>query len=210
MSFLSCLLEIGKGAFQNCVRIDEIKFHVDSKLKKICEFAFCCCKSLKSIYFPSNIEIIESNAFKNCLSMFTYDFRRTKLKNLNDGAVPPSGDITIYFPPTISASSIINNQVGTYLVDESHPYIKKDGCGYYFMSGCSSSGFKDSKHILITRGVEIIAFLCFYMKKLVSITIPTSVKKNSGFAFWKCSKLEKVNFPNDSKLNEIGQNAFEK
>lgn len=43
---------------------------------------------------------------------------------------------------------------------------------------------KDADSIIIPDGVEVIKFEAFMMKKIKSIVIPKSVKKNRGFSFF--------------------------
>lgn len=66
-----------------------------------------------------------------------------------------------------------------------------------------------SYHILIRRGVEIIAGKCFYEAKIVSVTIPASVTVISDFSFFYCLYLKEIRFAKDSRLNKIGNNAFD-
>lgn len=39
---------------------------IDAKIKKIGDSAFVCCLTLREIYLPDTLEIIEQNAFSNC------------------------------------------------------------------------------------------------------------------------------------------------
>jgi hypothetical protein len=43
---------------------------------------------------------------------------------------------------------------------------------------------------------------------LTEVTIPATVEKLDGYAFYYCANLEKVNFENDSVLTTIGEYAF--
>lgn len=61
------IIEIGRGAFSSCYKLEEI--HLPKNLKVITDNMFSYCQSLTSIEIPEQVERIERHAFKGCLSL---------------------------------------------------------------------------------------------------------------------------------------------
>lgn len=226
---------IKKYAFAYCYELKEVIF--PSSLEEICECAFLSCNLLSDIKFPSDskLRIIRVNAFGKCpisnltafppllesigLEAFYQDhinLRHTKVRHIdkesfynNRFSCSKREEPYLILPPTISTESVYNNSMFIVEVDERHLLIKKDGCGCYFSNGTIMISTKNSKHVLIRRGVEIIARKCFRnVFNLVSVTIPASVIEIGEEAFNNCGELKLVSFAAGSRLKEIKSRAF--
>ena len=64
-------------------------------------------------------------------------------------------------------------------------------------------------NITIPAGVTSIGNSAFYKNGLTSITIPANVTSIGWDAFYECSNLGTVTFAEGSKLESIGENAFD-
>lgn len=207
--FPASLEEIYEGAFQHCEKIEKIYFPPDSNLRKIGSKAFQHCKSLMSINFPNLLEYIGDFSFDDCISLKRYDLQNTKIRHVGYNAmVNVYDDSLVQFPGTVSVPIIVNNFRCQFKRDEEHTPIKKDGCGYYVVYRTIFANESKNNHIFIRRGVERIARNCFASSNISSITIPASVTKISDNAFALCINLEKLQFAKNSRLKEIGVQAF--
>ncbi len=65
--FPSTLKTIGKEAFHGCFRITSVTFGKDSALSTLDFGAFERCSSLKTVYLPDNLTVIDSWTFQDCL-----------------------------------------------------------------------------------------------------------------------------------------------
>lgn len=204
ISFPSSLNEIGEGAFNNCKQLRKISFPPDSSLLKIGDYAFQYCFVLKSFEFPPFLEFIGKYAFDSNLN---FDLSKTKIRHL--GKISARADHKlIILPSSLPANDIINQCNYPLFIDDSHRLVKRDKCGYYHSNVTIFECSKEKKYILIRNCVEIIAENSFSESKLVSITIPASVKIIANNAFRSCRKLLFVHFHKDSRLEEIGYSAF--
>lgn len=224
--FPSRLREICNSAFDNCPSLKNISFPSDSCLIKIGSAAFRQCIKLENFKFPPNIRIIGDYAFRYCQNIVP-DFTDTMIRYIGIKAFTNrkehkqsnvfwrqlftrnnQSQTSITLPPTISIDSVLKNQDYLIQVDESHPTIKRDGCGYYNSNGVIFQGKKKSKHVRIRRDIERIADLCFNESYLVTIIIPSSVIEIGEKAFQFCYKLKKIQFEENSRLQEIKSFAF--
>lgn len=62
--------------------------------------------------------------------------------------------------------------------------------------------------VVIPEGVETIESNWFSHSDIESVTIPKSVKVIEKYAFYKCEKLNRVSFQEESQLERIGQGCF--
>lgn len=205
--FPSCLQEICKCAFSNCKNLKKIQFESDSKLKIIGDEAFIGCSELEIFEFPPLLETIGELAF--CNSKFLIcDLSNTKVRIIGEWAFERNSFVLL--PATISSKSIINFCKFNikFEIDEKHPVIKRDECGYINANGTIISENKEKRHFRIRCCVERIGKFCFNKSNLVFITIPSSVAKISEGAFNNCEKLKFVNFAKNSRLIIIGKGGF--
>ncbi|ELP92389.1 hypothetical protein EIN_444290, partial [Entamoeba invadens IP1] len=63
----SHIQKIPKSCFENCVNLKNIA--LSCNLTKICDFAFCGCKSIERLCFPTKVQSIGSNCFMDCISL---------------------------------------------------------------------------------------------------------------------------------------------
>lgn len=208
IKFPSSLERICEGAFSNCMNVEQVSFPPDSKLRIICKKAFNCCSRINTFEFPPLLELVEEEAFDYCIKLKHFDFRNTKVsvfkKNLNIYIKM----VTLSFPPTASVDSITRNSINIIEVDESHPVVRRDGCGFYIANNTVIQVNKNSTHLLIRRCYERISKFCFSYSNIVAVTIPSSVVTISRCAFHNINQLQRIRFAKDSRLEKIGESAF--
>lgn len=209
VKFPSSLEEISEGAFFECISLRHIEFPQDSNLRKIGNDAFYGCEQLVNFKFPSKIESIGKTAFKLCANVTVFDLRETMIRHIGKLALLSMTGSSVYFPPTITTRSVMLNwQYNRIEIDELHPYIKRDECGYFFSNGTILLGDKTSRHVLIRHGIQMVGNYCFYESRIASLTIPSSETKISSHSFDNCVELRKIRFANNSRLEIIGKFAF--
>ena len=71
------VIDIGDGAFYNCVELSNIKF---GGTKTIGDEAFYHCSSMKELVLPSKLTIIGENAFTNCTGLEGISFPKEDCK----------------------------------------------------------------------------------------------------------------------------------
>ena len=67
--------EIGKGAFFQCVNLQEVR--LGDKIKEIGEQAWMNCKSLWCVRLPNKITVVKKETFRNCTSLTKVIFPST-------------------------------------------------------------------------------------------------------------------------------------
>lgn len=82
---------------KNIVRFHELRFFTG--LKKLPEYAFVNCTSLKEVTLPDNLEEIEQGAFANCTSLKTVKMPKNRtLRFINDSAFANTGLVSVVIP----------------------------------------------------------------------------------------------------------------
>lgn len=208
ITFPSSLEKIDQYAFNCCKQIKHIKFPSGSKLKKIGPCAFRCCYDLETFEFPPLLEVMGENVFEYHKIVIDFDLRETKVKKIGYSAFGDNNKVNVFFPPTVSPVSVLINSHYQIKVDENHPTVREDKCGYYASKSMIFKGNKKKKHVLIRCGVEEIATACFSSSNLASILIPASVILISRQAFSSCERLKRIRFDKNSRLREIKSEAF--
>lgn len=210
VQFPSSLEEICEGAFKKCMSLEQICFSVGSKLRIIGPRAFENCDELRPFIISPTIEIIGDYAFWNCdnLTQNVIELQNTNIRKIGECAYGWN-EACFILPHTVDVRSVIDN-IDCYInIDEDHPLIKLDECGYYVTIRTILKCISQRRHVLIRHGFEIIADSCFFTLKIVSITIPASVAEIGEYAFSGCAKLRWVHFAKDSRLKELKKKVFD-
>ncbi|MCR4661847.1 MAG: leucine-rich repeat domain-containing protein [Clostridia bacterium] len=206
----------------------------DLKVSKISKRAFEG-KSLSSITIPDTVEVIEEEAFRNCVDLESITFP-TELKtlgravlngckNIKSVSVPfsgKSGSITEpstrtlfgyifgterYEDSYICEQFYVEDEITPYYIPESLEEISITGSGN-ILTG-SFTNLKSVKKVLIANGITAINSNAFYNcdnLEEISIDAEAKLKTIGGYAFYNCSKLSTIAFP--KSLVSIGEYAF--
>lgn len=170
------LKKIGDYAFYDCASLKEVYFNSD--LDEIGEGAFAECGKIKSIKLPEKLRCIDSYAFYNCSSLQRAEFSGNILTDIESHAFAMCGQLE---------SALLPESVN---VIEDNAFLK-----------CVSlqKVFTDNSRI---KRIEFGAFA--YCASLLNITLK-SVEEIGASAFYKCSALTSVSFP---KIKAIEEYAF--
>ena len=187
------IIDIGPNAFENCSTLESIT--LPSSLKRINDAAFLNA-GITSITIPDGIAEIPYRAFDGCKNLKEIKIGASVKKigkyafdscdSLKELIIP---DSVREIEATLNAKRII---IGNGLKK-----LPKFG--------------RNVEYVQLSEGIDTIPDRNFNVcVNLKEINIPNSVEKIEEFAFYDCSKLEKVTFGSieDSKLEEIGESAF--
>lgn len=154
------------NTYENGVGI--IKF--DTEVTSIGQGTFWGCSSLTSITIPDSVTSIGVNAFYNCSELTSIVIGKSLTDIESNAFIMNSNKIT----------SVVWNAVNCsdFSKDSDNPF-------YDLWSKITSFEFGDSvKHIP--------SYMCCYMDKLTTITIPNSVTSIGKCTFMNCSGLTSV------------------
>ena len=162
----SSLVSIGKSAFENCKRLENIA--IPDKVVTIEKEAFKGCFSLKEITLPASVKSIGESAFENCKDLASLNAGETAITEIKARTFYNCTSLENFsFPPTIK---VIGNQV---------------------FSHCGIPGFVvDSDDQLVSIGFGAFE----YCSKLKEIIFPLALKSIAKNVFEGCSALNSVTF----------------
>ncbi len=176
---------------------------------------------------PEGTEIIFKDAFKLYYSNNTSKLRKVNfpdsLKEIGDRAFMQTRLEDIVIIPGIKMGEYVFDQcknVKNVEVKEGVTKIEKGML--YALEGCETVKLPSSlkeigyrafdrlavTHIELPEGLEIIGEEAFESSKLTAIEIPASVKQIGPRAFYSSKNLKEVSFNNNSRIETIGEYAF--
>ena len=74
ITILASTRSIGKAAFQNCEKLQDVQINKEASISEIPEGTFYGCTSLKSVTIPSRVSTIGEKAFFGCKSLTSASF----------------------------------------------------------------------------------------------------------------------------------------
>ena len=156
-------------------------------MQTIDESAFNNCDMLgqvKGIEFPSNLEVIQNNAFYSCDSLFQIIFANdSKLTTIGKNAFFGCQELTeIQIPSTVTS-------IGDY--------------AFFSCENLQRVNFEKDSQLKVLK-----KYLFAFCKKLNTIVIPKSITEIETSVFYSCTGLNDVIFEEGSKLTTIGSDVF--
>ena len=160
------LTSIGKSAFGNCKRLENIA--IPDKVATIEKEAFKGCFSLKEITLPASVKSIGESAFEDCKALKSFIADKTAITEIKARTLKNCTSLENFsFPSTIK---VIGNQA---------------------FSHCGIPGFLfDSDDQLVSIGFGAFE----YCSKLEEIIFPLALKSIAKNVFEGCSALNSVTF----------------
>lgn len=170
------------NCFRNCMNLKSVQISVDSKLKKIGNYAFYG-SSICEIYIPTHVTTISKFCFSNCESCEKIKFAEdSELISIDESAFENSGITELKIPKNVIS-------IGKNCFKNCNKLIQID----------IPKGLKIDK---VKKGT-------FSYSTIRKIFIPKNVKKINKFAFEKCYFLIEIEFEENSQLDLIGQRSFQ-
>ena len=169
------VLVIGEGAFKGNTTVKEV--WLPEKLEIINSKAFSECSSLTTVYFPDSLKSIEESAFKGCTKLSEISLP-AGLEVLNSRAFSDCNSLTeIVIPGSVE----IIDQFCFYRCGALESMTIEEGCGF----------------------INPMAFNS--CPKLRYVSIPDSMQEIDNWAFYNCLQLTSVSVPRNCNVKD----AFE-
>ena len=194
---------IGKKAFQNCESLREV--NIPKSVRKIGKSAFLGSSLSGFIEIPKSCKIIEERAFEMCTSLKEVYFHERKGKSIfiEEKAFKYTGLESIKLPeglPMISGECFNRcEDLVQVTLPNSLNFI---GCNAF--SYCTKL-----KKITIPKNVlDIFSYAFYECVSLEEVVIEGEENQIQATSFGNCKSLKKVIFNPNSKINFIGDSAF--
>lgn len=191
---------INSFAFYKCESLESIMIPNDSNLRTIEEFAFYRT-SIDYIRIPKTVRKIGTGAFGYCQKLSTV-------------IIPTDSELT-----TIEKSAFSQTLINNLYIPSNTRYLEKgwlNGFNILGVINVSSENqyFKyldESKQIIVGRkDVENDDYdeIVFADRLIKYAFIPSNIKKIGPHAFNNCHAIVQIDFPQNSQLEFIGEDAF--
>lgn len=203
----------------------------EKPVKEIKSNAFYNKDIIKSIYIPSNVEVIGNTAFQSCEGLTAVSFgKHSRLRTIGDKAFYYCTSLSSFeFPDTVE-------NIGEYIFYTCYglksvtfgDMSQLTNISYYAFYKCTqltdieipigvteidTGAFSECSKlsaVTISEGVIKIEGGAFQKcTNLIEIELPASVKELGGRVFSGCTKLKSVVFDINGDLTTIGSYAFE-
>lgn len=188
--------EIKLGAFGDCSKLESII--IPKSVSVIGQAAFSNCTNLSSVTIPKSVISIGACAFMRCSSLTSIDLPES-LESIDDGAFAYCDLSSILIPKSVTMIgkyAFACNNLGSIEVDsENTDYISVDGI--LFSKDLSTlvafPAGKEIEHYIIPESTTTIYSYAFYLcSKLNKVTLPKSITSIGSSAFSGCSNLTEV------------------
>ena len=166
---MSRLTKIGDGAFYGCRSLESVVFNGQSSLNTIGKYAFYECSALKKFSnSAANILLLDDYAFYNCRNLSDVSINENALSSLGSGAVEKMG----YISSRNSNMVVLGNILIAYNGTEKRVTVPAN-IGLIYDEAFAGN----------TEVVEVI------------FESQNNLKKINDRAFYGCSALERIDFP---------------
>lgn len=199
---------IGGYAFNNCSALSAFEF--PDSIESIGQYAFSGCATFTSIHIPNGVKTIGNNAFCLCSNVTSINIPDS-LTTISWGAFASCTSLTsIEIPERIESIGGCAFHECSQLNTVIWKAIHCDDFTYYddYFDGRLPFPTSIDTFIIGDNVEKIPAYLCYGMKNLESIDIPTKVTTIGNKAFYGCSGFSSIEIPNN--ITSIGNYAFQK
>ena len=184
---------------------------IDENVTAIADYAFAYCQNLRSITIGTQVETIDDHAFEavnDALCLVVQDGSPVQLWASAHG-VRYASESTSFTYRLEGDKAYITGYTGT-LPDVVVPAVI-DGYPVYAIENLRSPILT---HVVVSEGIEVIGDSAFkayfdyekgYIRTLVSVSLPQSLKIISDDGFWGQENLQEITL---GSVVEIGQSAF--
>ena len=193
------VISICEKAFKNNERINIISFPPDSEIRTIEKKAFLN-SSISSISIPKKVKIIEEKTFSGCYNLTFVQF-------------PEDSELCSIGTKAFSRTSIKNFYITSKVSNIEDNILQHDSNLVNISVSPNNKHFTlyENQFLLFKSNLsEVIFDELFFSSHLIrKATIPSFIKHICSSAFSNCQQLYEIEFPDDSQLQSIGDNAFQ-
>lgn len=227
-TFKDCACTIGYNAFYNC-SAQTINF--GKNIKRIENYAFAYCYSLKSISLPASLEYLDQYAFNGCnnVTSISIDKNSDKYACMDDAVITSADYSTAYiilsnstktlhihknYSGGFDSDSWRQSKFSGFEVDEDSPYycsisnmiFSKDKRTLYL--GPRSGDFSLTKSSIPEETLALTYYSFYNSSGLKKIDLSeTNVESIGYYAFQGCSNLTEAKLNN--KITQLSDGLFE-
>lgn len=196
----SSLTELGNEVFQGCDVLNNVT--LPHSITKMGTAIFSSCVNLTNVQLPNGITHLPNNTFSNCQKLKSVTIPNN-VTTLGDG---------VFINCTVLEQTGLREGI-TKIGTECYASCKalKTVTIPSTMKDISAQAFRNCSGITsVNLGkVKVIAGQAFsYCTSLSSVTIPAETEAIMGYVFNECSGLKSITFATNSRLTQIGENAF--
>ena len=203
---------IGHSAFSGCKSLTELTFE-NGKLTVIGASLYTIfggCTSLERVVLPENLTAIQGYAFQSCTALKEVVFGNN-MQTISGYAFDNCNNLTVCNIPasvtSISPTAFSAATIAAMTIDADNPvYFKDNNC---IIERETNKLIAGADYAVIPDYVTFIGSYAFEKRNFESITIPANVTGIGAYAFRGCASLKTVTFEGESKLEAIGEHAFD-
>lgn len=189
------LKSAGYHSFYKCPLLKSLDFK-NTKLSTIEHAAICELSGIEDIYLPKTVSNISDKNFDSCPSLSIY----LEAKNDSNITIKSSSGRPFYW----NIKEIVQESS-----DLRYKYcITNDGKAILIRCLIGSNTIDLSKKIDGYDIVQIGNNAFRDRNNLIKVTLPDTLEQINDYAFYGCSNLEEIVFPNNCSIKTIGNYAF--
>lgn len=211
---------IGEGAFSNCNNLTEVIFEEGNQLEKVEAETFSWCSNLKSISLPSTVTEIGYEAFYYMNHYYSWNDNGIvefafpeSLKVIGENAFYNAGIKNADIPEgteEIGNYAFQNSAVETVSIPSTVTKIGENSfynCNYLTSITVAPENpvYSSENGVLFNKDKTVL--FAYPAGLEASYTVPASVERIENIAFYN-AKITGISFADNSRLKEIGTNAF--
>ena len=189
---------LGNGAFKNCKSLRGIDFTNNDSIKKVGDNAFEGCELLSEITLPDTLEEIGDNAFKDSGLNGTFYIGKNVTK-IGNNPFMGCKDVTDINVDPLNKNYKTDAKKSLYTMDDELISCNSKLIGEYVVEsnvkilGYAFSNCNFLTKITIAEGVEeLYAYSLASIPNVVSITLPSTMKKVGDYALAYNSSLKEL------------------
>lgn len=197
-------------AFNGCTNLTKITFEEDSKLEVIGGSVFYGCTSLESITLPKGVTTIYGNAFAKCTKL-TSVYLPDSISYMSSSAFKNCTKVVLSVGYDSYAKEYAEKNSIQY-TERKITVIDSGNCGKNAQWKLYSDGKLDITGTGAMNTVSSADAVPWhaYRSVIKVVNIASGITTICDYAFYKCEKLEEVNFAAPGKVTVIGGSAFYK
>ena len=201
-SFPEGVTKVTAGLLQSCSSLRRVDFG-DNDITLVDETAFQYCDGLESIVLPGAVESVGDSAFEGCTEL------QSAALGGNTTAIGDNAFNSCEQLEEVSGLENVKSFGGDVFTDSKYEKTMADRDGFLIINGVLLRYLGGKSEVRIPDEVKVIGDSAFAMSNVEKVVIGAGVTKIDDLAFYNCSMLKEVVLEEGSRLEEIGESAFE-